>query len=41
MHLTYLAVSKMIVWHACVLEKSHDKLLGIIISTKPLQITCG
>ncbi|MFS1537953.1 MAG: bifunctional UDP-4-amino-4-deoxy-L-arabinose formyltransferase/UDP-glucuronic acid oxidase ArnA [Candidatus Phlomobacter fragariae] len=38
---TYLAESKMIVWRARVLEKSHDKLPGTIISTEPLQIACG
>lgn len=38
---TYLADSKMIVWRARVLEKSHDKLPGTIISTEPLQIACG
>lgn len=38
---TYLAESKMIVWRARVLEKSHDKLPGTIISTAPLQIACG
>ncbi|RXK34213.1 bifunctional UDP-glucuronic acid oxidase/UDP-4-amino-4-deoxy-L-arabinose formyltransferase [Arsenophonus endosymbiont of Bemisia tabaci Asia II 3] len=38
---TYLAESKMIVWCARVLEKSHDKLPGTIISTEPLQIACG
>lgn len=38
---TYLAESKMIVWRGRVLEKSHDKLPGTIISTEPLQIACG
>ncbi|HGJ5881992.1 bifunctional UDP-4-amino-4-deoxy-L-arabinose formyltransferase/UDP-glucuronic acid oxidase ArnA [Arsenophonus sp.] len=38
---TYLAESKMIVWRARVLEKSHDKLPGTIISPEPLQIACG
>lgn len=38
---TYLAESKMIVWRARVLEKSHDKLPGTIIATEPLQIACG
>ncbi|SPP31115.1 Bifunctional polymyxin resistance protein ArnA [Arsenophonus endosymbiont of Aleurodicus floccissimus] len=38
---TYLAENKMIVWRARVLEKSHDKLPGTIISTEPLQIVCG
>uniref|UniRef100_A0A3B0LZS9 Bifunctional polymyxin resistance protein ArnA n=1 Tax=Arsenophonus endosymbiont of Trialeurodes vaporariorum TaxID=235567 RepID=A0A3B0LZS9_9GAMM len=38
---TYFAESKMIVWRARVLEKSHDKLPGTIISTEPLQIACG
>ncbi|PAV01893.1 bifunctional UDP-glucuronic acid oxidase/UDP-4-amino-4-deoxy-L-arabinose formyltransferase [Arsenophonus sp. ENCA] len=38
---TYLAESKMIVWRARVLEKSHDKLPGTVISTEPLQIDCG
>lgn len=38
---TYLVESKMIVWRARVLEKSHDKLPGTIISTEPLQIACG
>ncbi|WGO82557.1 bifunctional UDP-4-amino-4-deoxy-L-arabinose formyltransferase/UDP-glucuronic acid oxidase ArnA [Arsenophonus apicola] len=38
---TYLAESKMIIWRARVLEKSHDKLPGTIISTEPLQIACG
>ncbi|HGJ5875376.1 MAG TPA: bifunctional UDP-4-amino-4-deoxy-L-arabinose formyltransferase/UDP-glucuronic acid oxidase ArnA [Arsenophonus sp.] len=38
---TYLAESKMIIWRACVLEKSHDNLPGIVISSDPLQIACG
>ncbi|MFV9997165.1 MAG: bifunctional UDP-4-amino-4-deoxy-L-arabinose formyltransferase/UDP-glucuronic acid oxidase ArnA [Arsenophonus endosymbiont of Dermacentor nuttalli] len=38
---TYLAESKMIIWRACVLEKSHDNLPGTVISSDPLQIACG
>ena len=38
---TYLAESKMIIWRARVLEKSHDNLPGTVISSDPLQIACG
>ncbi|MFP3019446.1 MAG: bifunctional UDP-4-amino-4-deoxy-L-arabinose formyltransferase/UDP-glucuronic acid oxidase ArnA [Arsenophonus sp.] len=38
---TYLGDNKMIIWRTRILEKSHDELSGIIISTNPLQITCG
>lgn len=38
---TYLGENKMIIWRTRILEKSHDELSGIIISTNPLQITCG
>ncbi|MFP3014545.1 MAG: bifunctional UDP-4-amino-4-deoxy-L-arabinose formyltransferase/UDP-glucuronic acid oxidase ArnA [Arsenophonus sp.] len=38
---TYFGNNKMIIWCAHVIEKSHNKLPGVIISTKPLQIACG
>ncbi|MGP1959028.1 MAG: bifunctional UDP-4-amino-4-deoxy-L-arabinose formyltransferase/UDP-glucuronic acid oxidase ArnA [Arsenophonus sp. NC-CH8-MAG3] len=38
---TYLSESKIIIWRANVLEKSHSKLPGTIISSEPLEIACG